>query len=84
MRVLDSDVTGPMTRTVADSAAVLQVIAGEDPNDQATAAVRGHAPVRYRFPRGRRIEGRARWRDPPSVRHADSRRRGRASIQRGA
>src|SRR5262245_45100412 len=33
---LDSDVTGPMTRTVADAAAVLQVIAGEDPEDAAT------------------------------------------------
>jgi amidase len=33
---LDSDVTGPMTRTVADAAAVLQVIAAEDPSDGAT------------------------------------------------
>jgi amidase len=38
---LDSDVTGPMTRTVADAAAVLQVIAGEDPADEATKAING-------------------------------------------
>jgi len=36
-----SDVTGPITRTVEDAASVLQVIAGEDPDDPATAA--GHA-----------------------------------------
>lgn len=44
---LDSDVTGPITRTVADAAAVLQVIAGEDPDDLATAACRGNVPVSY-------------------------------------
>src|SRR5207247_4211615 len=38
---LDSDVTGPMTRTVSDAVAVLQVIAGEDPADDATRASRG-------------------------------------------
>src|SRR5689334_24075744 len=38
-----ADVTGPMCRTVVDAAAVLQVIAGDDPNDSATAASRGHA-----------------------------------------
>jgi amidase len=44
---LDSDVTGPMTRTVADAAAVLQVIAGDGPADQATAASRGHVARDY-------------------------------------
>jgi Asp-tRNA(Asn)/Glu-tRNA(Gln) amidotransferase A subunit family amidase len=44
---LDSDVTGPMTRSVADAATVLQVIAGDDPTDAATAASRGHIPARY-------------------------------------
>jgi amidase len=38
---LDSDVTGPMTRTVADAAAILQVMAGEDPEDQVTVINRG-------------------------------------------
>src|SRR5437764_3161999 len=37
-----ADVTGPMTRTVADAAAVLQAIAGPDADDAVTAASRGH------------------------------------------
>ncbi|MDE3215841.1 MAG: amidase [Gemmatimonadota bacterium] len=41
---LGADVTGPMARTVADAAAVLQAIAGPDPNDPATLASRGHVP----------------------------------------
>ncbi|HEX5437370.1 MAG TPA: amidase family protein [Gemmatimonadaceae bacterium] len=44
---LSADVTGPMARTVADAAAVLQVIAGYDPNDPATTAVRGRAIPDY-------------------------------------
>ena len=44
---LDSDVTGPMTRTVADAAAVLQVIAGEDPADAPTIVARGFQPGEY-------------------------------------
>src|SRR5438128_1231854 len=36
-----ADVTGPMTRTIADAVAVLQVIAGDDPDDPVTAASRG-------------------------------------------
>jgi Asp-tRNA(Asn)/Glu-tRNA(Gln) amidotransferase A subunit family amidase len=44
---LDSDVTGPMTRSVADAAAVLQVIAGEDRADAATAASQVHIPAHY-------------------------------------
>jgi len=38
---LSQDVAGPMARSVADAAAVLQVVAGEDPDDPATAASRG-------------------------------------------
>src|SRR5439155_15667739 len=44
---LDSDVTGPMTRTVSDAVAVLQVIAGEDPADDATRASRGRVNANY-------------------------------------
>ena len=44
---LDSDVTGPLTRTVADLAAVLQVIAGEDAADAETAASRGWVSSSY-------------------------------------
>jgi Asp-tRNA(Asn)/Glu-tRNA(Gln) amidotransferase A subunit family amidase len=36
-----------VTRTVADTAAVLQVIAGPDPSDPVTAAGRGHIPASY-------------------------------------
>ncbi|MBI3494256.1 MAG: amidase [Acidobacteria bacterium] len=42
-----ADITGAVTRTVADTAAVLQVIAGEDPNDPVTAASRGHVTANY-------------------------------------
>jgi Asp-tRNA(Asn)/Glu-tRNA(Gln) amidotransferase A subunit family amidase len=42
-----ADVTGPMTRTVADAVAVLQVIAGDDPDDAVTAASRGHVAADY-------------------------------------
>jgi Asp-tRNA(Asn)/Glu-tRNA(Gln) amidotransferase A subunit family amidase len=38
---LDSDVTGPITRSVADAAALLQMMAGEDSEDDATLASRG-------------------------------------------
>jgi Asp-tRNA(Asn)/Glu-tRNA(Gln) amidotransferase A subunit family amidase len=44
---LDSDVTGPLTRTVADTAAVLSVIAGYDPADAATEGSRGRVPATY-------------------------------------
>jgi len=44
---LAADIAGAVTRTVADTAAVLQVIAGEDPNDPATAASRGHVDPSY-------------------------------------
>jgi amidase len=40
------DTAGPMTRTVADAAAVLTAIAGRDPNDEATGA-RGNAVEDY-------------------------------------
>lgn len=36
------DIAGPMARTVADAAAVFQVVAGEDPADPVTVAVRDH------------------------------------------
>jgi len=41
------DIAGPMTRTVADAAAVFQLIVGEDPGDPITAAARGRALPRY-------------------------------------
>ena len=42
-----ADIAGPMTRTLADAVAVLQVIAGEDPDDPATAAARGRTLPNY-------------------------------------
>lgn len=42
-----ADVAGPMTRTVADAAAVFQVIAGHDPDDPVTEAARVRAPEPY-------------------------------------
>jgi Asp-tRNA(Asn)/Glu-tRNA(Gln) amidotransferase A subunit family amidase len=42
-----ADIAGPMARTVADAAAVFQVVVGEDPNDSATAAARGRTIPRY-------------------------------------
>jgi Asp-tRNA(Asn)/Glu-tRNA(Gln) amidotransferase A subunit family amidase len=42
-----ADVAGPMARTLADAVAVFQVIAGEDPDDPATAAVRERTIPRY-------------------------------------
>ena len=44
---LGADVAGPMTRTVADAAAVLQVIAGADPADPVTAGAATHIPASY-------------------------------------
>jgi amidase len=41
------DTAGPMTRTVADAAALLGVLAGEDPRDGATTASRGHTHPDY-------------------------------------
>lgn len=42
-----ADIAGPMARTVADAAAVFQVIVGEDPDDSLTAASRGRPRVDY-------------------------------------
>ncbi|MCU1384964.1 MAG: Amidase [Acidobacteria bacterium] len=44
---LSADIAGAVTRTVADTAAVLQVIAGPDPADPATASARDHIPASY-------------------------------------
>ena len=44
---LASDIAGAVTRTVADTAAVLQVIAGEDPDDPVTTASRPHLSANY-------------------------------------
>src|SRR5206468_10702102 len=44
---LAADIAGAVTRTVADTAAVLQAIAGEDANDAVTAARRGHVDPNY-------------------------------------
>jgi Asp-tRNA(Asn)/Glu-tRNA(Gln) amidotransferase A subunit family amidase len=44
---LAADIAGAVTRTVADTAAVLQVIAGEDPNDPVTTTSRGHVDANY-------------------------------------
>ena len=44
---LSADIAGVLTRTVADSAIVLQVIAGEDPSDPVTAAGGGHVDANY-------------------------------------
>ncbi len=40
-------VTGPLARTVADAAAMLDIIAGYDPADPVTAAGQGHVPGSY-------------------------------------
>lgn len=42
-----ADIAGPITRTVADAAAVFQVVAGEDPDDPVTAAAREHPHPDY-------------------------------------
>src|SRR5262245_25237875 len=44
---LAADIAGAVTRTVADTTAVLQVIAGEDPDDPVTATSRGHVDANY-------------------------------------
>ena len=38
---------GPMCRTVADTAALLEVLAGDDPRDVITAVAHGRQPVAY-------------------------------------
>ncbi len=42
-----TDTVGPMTRTVRDTAILLDVIAGYDPDDPVTAAAVGHIPTTY-------------------------------------
>jgi amidase len=41
------DTAGPMARSVADAAALLTVLAGYDPQDPATAPLKGQTPVDY-------------------------------------
>jgi amidase len=41
------DTAGPMTRTVADAAVILGVLAGEDPQDKSTTATRGKSFANY-------------------------------------
>ncbi|WP_218082990.1 amidase [Anthocerotibacter panamensis] len=43
------DVAGPMTRTVADAAALLNVLAGYDPTDPVTAQSKDKIPADYRL-----------------------------------
>ena len=43
------DTAGPLTRTVADAAAVLTVIAGYDPDDPTTAPLKNRPPVDFRL-----------------------------------
>ena len=45
--MLGADIAGPMARTVADAAAVFQVIVGPDPDDPVTAASDGRVHVDY-------------------------------------
>ncbi|GIP20285.1 amidase family protein [Paenibacillus sp. J22TS3] len=44
---LTQDVGGPMARSVADAAILLQATAGYDPNDTATVYAAGHIPKSY-------------------------------------
>ena len=44
---LAADIAGPMARTVADAAAIFQVVAGEDAADTVTARSRGHRAADY-------------------------------------
>src|SRR5207244_7160389 len=42
-----ADIAGPITRTVEDAAAVLQVVAGPDPGDPVTLLSEGRIPSSY-------------------------------------
>lgn len=43
-----ADIAGPMARTVADAVAILNVVAGEDPDDSVTVAGHGRREADYR------------------------------------
>jgi amidase len=45
---LGADVGGPIARTVEDAAALLDVVAGYDPNDPVTQNSEGHTPKSYK------------------------------------
>jgi len=45
---LGADVGGPIARSVEDAAALLEVVAGYDPNDPVTQNSEGHLPKSYR------------------------------------
>ena len=52
------DTAGPMARTVADAATLLTVLAGYDPQDPATAPLKGRSPIDYtHFLNGHSLEG---------------------------
>src|SRR5215475_80676 len=44
---LNRDIGGPMARTMADTVAIIDVIAGYDPSDPVTAAAQGKRPDNY-------------------------------------
>ncbi|NLI91647.1 MAG: amidase [Peptococcaceae bacterium] len=44
---LTQDMAGPITRSVADAAVLLNILAGVDPSDKITAAAQGHIPSDY-------------------------------------
>ena len=83
-----SDTLGPMTRTVRDSALVLDAIAGYDPNDPLTAYAAGHVPDSYAAAldaanlRGTRIGVIRDAMDPRTDPEADGYRQVRAVIER--
>ena len=82
---LAADIAGAVTRTVTDTAAVLQVIAGDDPGRSGD----GERPRSRRselcgVAARRRLEGRAPRRPASGLRHADARQGRRRDLRRRA